>query len=68
MEICAHITWEDGQTSEHQIAWCDEEPLEAIAEQLSQALAEYLDEQEWPTDTDGILLAWVAVDVSAETN
>lgn len=68
MEICAHITWEDGQVTEHTIRWCSDEPTDLIAEELSKALVDYLDEEEWPLDGDGILLAWVSVEVREESN
>lgn len=61
VDVLASVLWADGSATEHAFPNVPGETPEAAAEELSMALAEYLDVTEWPLDSEGFPLAWVAV-------
>jgi hypothetical protein len=67
VDVSASVLWVDGSVTEHVFPNVPGETLEAVAEELSMALAEYLDVTEWPLDSEGFPLAWVAVNPAHES-
>jgi transcriptional regulator with XRE-family HTH domain len=66
VDVTIRVTWADGSTSRHRLSGLPYDDLEVAAEVLEHKLADYLDlDDDWPTDSAGLPLGWVVVQVIA---
>ena len=63
MDLTIRVTWEDGQTTRHELSSLPHLPEDQIIEALEMDLASYLDADEMPLSPEGWALAWDSVSV-----
>lgn len=68
MDVRALVTWEDGRETVHYITGMADEASAVARERLEQDLADFLPDDEWPVDADGLPLAWVAATITERSD
>ena len=63
MDLTIRVTWEDEQTTGHELSGLPDLPEDQIIEVLEMDLASYLEPDEMPLSPEGWALAWNAVNV-----
>ena len=65
-DVTIRVSWSDGSLTSHRICGLPYDDPEVVSEVLEHKLADYLElDADWPTDSAGLPLAWVAVQVIA---